>query len=73
MCLQFSVQEAYILEHSTTKWHLCTLQSTCRPLCNIGIHLMNNTIEDIHAKILETILEYQVSWMKLLVKFLINI
>ena len=34
---------------------------------------MNNTIEDIHAKILETILEYQVSWMKLLVKFLINI
>jgi hypothetical protein len=38
MCLQVSMQEEDILEHTDhAKCHLCTLESTCS---NIAIHLM---------------------------------
>ena len=37
MCLQFKMQEEDILEHANTKCHVCTLYSTCRLLCNVGI------------------------------------
>ena len=37
MCLHFSMQEEDILEHANGKCHLCTLSSTCRPLCNIDM------------------------------------
>ena len=40
MCMHFSMQEEHILEHINAKCYLCTLQSTCRPLCNMGIHLV---------------------------------
>ena len=36
----FSMQEEDILEHTNGKCHLCTLWSTCRPVCNIGMHLI---------------------------------
>ena len=38
MCLHFSMQEEDILEHTNAKDQLCSLYSTCRPLCDIGIH-----------------------------------
>ena len=48
-CMHFSMQEEdHILEYTNAKCHLCTLQSTCRPLCNIGIHTPHNTIENTH-------------------------
>ena len=40
MCSHFSMQEEEILEHIIGKCHLHTLQSTCRPLCNIGMCLI---------------------------------
>ena len=40
MCLHFNMQEEDILEHTNGKCHLCTLQSTYRPLWNIDIHLI---------------------------------
>ena len=40
MRLHLSMQEEDILEDTDGKCHLCTLQSTCRPLCNIGMHLI---------------------------------
>jgi hypothetical protein len=58
-CLRFSMQEEYIPKHNG-KCHLCTLESTCRPLCNIGM-APRNTIEHAHAKILINTLERQVS------------
>ena len=58
----FSVQEEAILENTNAKCHLCTLKSTCRPLCNIGIHLMTLIIEHTHAKILVSELDSQMSW-----------
>ena len=36
--IYFSMQDEDILEHTNDKFHLCTLYSTCRPLCNIGMH-----------------------------------
>ena len=39
-CLHSNVQEKMFLEHTNVKCHLCTLSSTCRPLYNVGIHLM---------------------------------
>ena len=50
-----------ILEHTNAKCHMCTLQSTCGPLGNIGIIPHNNIIKHTHAKILVTTLERQVS------------
>ena len=38
--LQFNMQGDDIIEHTNGKCHLCTFQSTCRPLCNIVIHLI---------------------------------
>jgi hypothetical protein len=58
--LDFSMQEEDILERINGKCHLCTLQSTCRPLCSMG-HAPHNTIEHTHAKILVSALERQVS------------
>ena len=40
MCLHFNMQEEDILEHTNGKCHLCTLESTRRPLCNIGMHII---------------------------------
>ena len=40
MCLHLRLQEQHISEHINAKCHLCTLSSTCRQLCNIGIHLI---------------------------------
>jgi hypothetical protein len=47
VCLHFSIQEEDILGHSNAKCHLCTLYSTFRPLCNIGIYLI--TLLNIHV------------------------
>ena len=44
-CLRFSMQEQDILKHTNGKCHLCTLQSICRPLCNIGMHLITEEEE----------------------------
>ena len=49
-----------IFERNNGKRHVFTFKSTCRPLCNIGMHLI--TIEHAHAKILVSALECQVSW-----------
>ena len=38
--LQFSMQGEDIIEHTNAKYYLCTLQSTCKSLCNIGIYLI---------------------------------
>ena len=40
MCSHFGMQEEDTLEHTNGKCLLCTLQSTSRPLCNIGIYLI---------------------------------
>ena len=40
MFLHINMQEQDILEHTNGNCHLCTLQSTCRPLCNIGMHFI---------------------------------
>ena len=40
MYSHFSLQNEDILEHTNAKCHLCTLSSTYKPLCNIGIHLV---------------------------------
>ena len=34
-----TMQEEDILEHTNANCHLCTLWSTCKQLCNIGIRL----------------------------------
>ena len=47
VCLHFSIQEEDIVEHTTVKCHLCTLESTCRPLCDVGIHLLKLTLFNI--------------------------
>ena len=60
MCLNFSMQEENVLEHTNNKCHLCTLSSTCRLLCNKGIHL-TMLIGHTRAKILVSALERQVS------------
>ena len=39
--LHFSMQEDdIILEHTNGKCHLYILSSTCKTLCNIGMHLI---------------------------------
>ena len=55
-CLLFRMQEEDVLEHINAKCHLWT----CRPFCNIGMHLITH-IEHTHAKILVSTLERQVS------------
>ena len=40
LVLHFSIEEEDILEHAIGKCHLRTLSSTCKPLCNIGMHLV---------------------------------
>ena len=60
MYLQLSMQEKYIIEHTNTTCHLCTLSSTCRSLCNISTHL-TKTIEHTHVKALVSAPEHQVS------------
>jgi hypothetical protein len=39
-CLHFSIQEEIFLSILMANVILCTLQSTCRPLCNSGMHLI---------------------------------
>ena len=56
----YSMQEEDVIMHTDVKCYLCTLYSTCRPLCNVGTHL-RTIIEHTHAKILESALECQVS------------
>ena len=59
-CLQFSMQEEDILEHTNVECHLCTLQGTRRPLCIVQATL-HNTIEHVRAKTLVSTLKCQVS------------
>ena len=40
MCLHFSMQEKDIIEQANGKCQLCTLRSTCKPLCNIDMPLI---------------------------------
>ena len=40
MCLHISMQEDDTLRHINGKCHLCMLQSTGKPLCNTGMHLI---------------------------------
>ena len=40
MCLNFRTHWKDVVEHTTIKCHLCTLKSTCRPVCNIDIHFI---------------------------------
>jgi hypothetical protein len=40
MCLHSSLHEESILEHTNAKCHLCMFSSSCKLLCNIGIHLI---------------------------------
>ena len=40
MALQFIMQEEDSLKLTNVKCHLCILQSTCRPLCHIAIHII---------------------------------
>ena len=60
MCLHFSMREEDILQYTNGKYHLCTLWSTCRPLCSIDMHLIT-LFEHTHAKILVSTLDCQVS------------
>jgi hypothetical protein len=38
--LRFSIQGEDDIEHINGKCHFCKVWSTCRPLCDIGIHLI---------------------------------
>ena len=38
----FSMQEEDTFEYIDAQHHLCTLLSTCRPLCDIAIHLITH-------------------------------
>jgi len=38
--LRSSMHGEDILEHTNAKCFLCALQSTCRPLCDVSIHLI---------------------------------
>jgi hypothetical protein len=40
MCLQLSVQEEEVLEHTNAKCRLCTPLSTGRLMCHMSIHLI---------------------------------
>ena len=40
MCLHFTMEEEDILEHTNGRCRLCTLQSSCRLMCNIYTHLI---------------------------------
>ena len=40
MCVHYSMQEIDILEQLMASVILCTLKSTCRSLCNIGMYLI---------------------------------
>ena len=60
MCFHCRMQEEDIFEHTNAKCHLCTLESTCRPLCNIGIHLIT-ILNILMPKISISALEHQVS------------
>ena len=40
MCSHSGMQEEDILEHTSGKCQLYTLQSTCRSSCNIGMHFI---------------------------------
>ena len=40
-CLHFIIQDVILEKPKAIYMHrLCTLSSTCRPLCNINIHLI---------------------------------
>ena len=45
MCIHFSMQEKNILKHANAKCHLCILQSTCRPLCNLISSIVYDGVE----------------------------
>ena len=40
--LHFSLQEVDILYPTNVNCHFCIIQSICRTLCNIDIHLITN-------------------------------
>ena len=40
MSLYFSMQAEDILKNTNGKCHLCILLSTCKPLCNICMHII---------------------------------
>ena len=61
MYLHFSMHEEDILEHINGKCHLCTILSTCRPLCKYR-HTPHNIIKHTHPIFLINALEHQVSW-----------
>ena len=63
MCLHFNLQVEDILEHSNGKYHLCTLSSACRPLCNIGMHLIT-PLNIYMPNLLVSSLECQVTLMR---------
>ena len=39
-CLHFNIQDVILKKPKAFMHRLCTLSSTCRPLCNIDIHLI---------------------------------
>ena len=59
--LHFSMQGEDIFEHSNAKCSLCTLQSTCRPMCNVLISFITLLNIFTHANILVSALEPRVS------------
>lgn len=40
MCLHYRMQGEDIIEYTNAKCHSYALKWTCRPLCNVGIHLI---------------------------------
>ena len=51
MCLHSSMQEDGLPDHTNVTCHMCTHQSTCRSLCNIGRRAPHKNIKHTHAKI----------------------
>ena len=71
MRLHFNVPEENIFEHTNGKCYLCTLQSTCRLLCNTCMYLIF-IIKHNHAKIsINALVEHQISWAMIMLKLLI--
>ena len=67
MCFHV-MQEEDILEDTHGKCNLCTLKSTCRPLCHIGMHLIT-ILNILMPKILVSALERQCHDVTLMVRY----
>ena len=72
MCLHFCMQEGDIIGHSIGKCHLYKLQSICRPLCNIGMHLRTLLNIPTHVKILVTHMNAKCHKLTFKMKLIIN-